>query len=104
MRDGAWDTGPKWSTDIGNEEWAPEAIILASDVQACRAYEGEYDGIPSHGGDCSHIDTRGMRETFMRSGVAYAGNVCMLHESLPIAQDCLRTVVRLNVPGWSPEL
>lgn len=33
----------------------------------------------------------------------YAGNVSMLHESLPVAETCERTVVRLNVPGWTPQ-
>lgn len=33
---------------------------------------------------------------------AYAGNVSMLHESMPLPTDTLRTLVRINVPGWSP--
>lgn len=79
-----------------------EAVILASDVSACRAMVGSWDGKPADGGDCSHIDTRGLREVRLHADRVYAGNVTMLHESLPVSHDCARTLVRLNVPGWSP--
>lgn len=78
-----------------------EGLLLASNVRACRALAGEFIGAPGEGGDCAHIDTRHMQEIIMQPGVAYAGNVTMLHESLPVPFDCLRTVVRLNVPGWT---
>lgn len=98
---GVWDNGSggRWKTCNFSH---PEAIILASSVTAARAFAGEFDGAPSEGGDCAHINTTGLRETVLKSGFAYAGNVTMLHESLPVTADCLRTVVRLNVPGWSP--
>lgn len=99
--------GPGWDTGSGrwkNATYAdPEAIILASDVAAARALVGEFDGMPGEGGDCRHIDTGSLIAVPMRAGIAYAGNVTLLHESLPVAADCLRTVVRLNVPGWTPQ-
>lgn len=79
-----------------------EGILLASTVTAARALAGEFHGAPSEGGNCSHIDTNGLCEVMMHAGRTYAGNVTMLHESLPVARDCLRTLVRLNVPGWTP--
>ncbi len=79
-----------------------EAIILASDVSACTAYEGTWEGQAGPGGDCQHIDLTGLRKIPCESNRVYAGNVCMLHESMPVPEDCLRTVVRLNVPGWTP--
>lgn len=98
---GAWDTGSgRWKNGIYSE---PEAIILASDVAAARAVVGHFDGMPGEGGDCRHIDTGSLIVVPMRAGIAYAGNVTLLHESLPVAADCLRTVVRLNVPGWTPQ-
>lgn len=98
---GGWRTGPDW---LHCELSAPEAIILASDISACRAFEGEWAGVPGEGGDCQHINVDGMREVVLNANMAYAGNVAMLHESTPVLRDTLRTVVRLNVPGWSPEL
>lgn len=96
---GSWDTDPKWSHC---EFSRPEAIILASSVSASRALVGEWDGVCGEGGDCSHIDTTGMSEVRLEASKAYAGNVSMLHESLPVRTLTRRTLVRLNVPGWTP--
>jgi hypothetical protein len=91
----------------GADTWADsdyierEGILLASSVQAARAFDGSFVGQPGVGGDCTHIDLSGLREIPMLSGYAYAGNVTMLHESVPMAFDCERTLVRINVPGWS---
>jgi hypothetical protein len=82
--------------------FADEGIILASSVIGCRAYDGIWQGEPGEGGDCSHIDLSNLSPVLMLPAQVYAGNVNMLHESLPMGADCLRTVVRLNVPGWAP--
>lgn len=76
-----------------------EALILAADVSACKAYVGEVDGEPGEGGDCSHLNLSRTKPVRLKAGRAYIGNVTMLHESLPIKTDCKRTVVRLNAPG-----
>ena len=106
---------PRWQslpdTHLGgNGGWdkidfsAPEGIILASNIKACAAYTGIYDEqCLGHGGDASNIQGDFNRIDF-EADYVYAGNVGMLHESLPVPYDCLRTVVRLNVPGWSPTI
>lgn len=83
---------------------APEGIVLASDVQGCEALIGRYSGDIGDGGDCSRIDLSGLHRIKMDASTAFAGNVCMLHQSLPLYAPTQRTLVRLNVPGWSPEL
>lgn len=94
-----WDTGNRWKQcDFS----APEALILASDVSASRALVGDYTGEPGEGGDFSHLGTAGLCEIKLQAGRVYAGNVTMLHESLPVERDTLRTLVRLSVPGWTP--
>lgn len=95
---GGHSTGHRFA----DAEWSSEAIVLASDVQGCRAFEGEFEGGVGKGGSCDHIDLSKTNEIVMQPGVCYAGNVTMLHESIPINHDAKRTVVRLNVPGWSP--
>lgn len=93
----------------GANDWAsatytePEAIILASNISACRSYSGSFFGPIGDMGDCATIDISSMAIEDMASDTVYAGNVTMLHETTPCEFDCLRTVVRLNVPGWSPE-
>lgn len=95
-----WDTGNgRWKNSEFRE---PEAIVLASTVQAARAYSGEFSGQPAEGGDCAHIDLSQMQPHDMQSGIVYAGNVTMLHESVPILVQQTRTLVRLNIPGWHP--
>jgi hypothetical protein len=80
-----------------------EALIVAADVLGCAAYVGSYDAQPGGGGDCAHIDVSSLDRVELAPGYAWAGHTMhMLHESLPVSRDCLRTLVRLNVPGWAP--
>jgi len=94
---------PTTKSDIMFDSTGSEGIILATDVTGCRGFNGTWSGNPRAGGDCDHIDLSELRAIRLLEGRIYAGNVAMLHESLPVARDCLRTVVRLNVPGWSPQ-
>jgi hypothetical protein len=82
----------------------PEAIMLASNVSACAAYVGQYDEtLIGHGGDASKVHDK-LDRIVLNSNQVYAGNVGFLHESLAVDEDCFRTLVRLNVPGWTPTL
>lgn len=81
-------------------DMVPEALILASDSYGCDAYLGEWDGKIGEGGDCSHLDLSPLERVPLRANVGYVGNVWMLHESVPVRQDTLRTVVRINVPNY----
>lgn len=83
--------------------WFPEeTLILASNVAGCVAYIGDFDGrLISKGGDCSKVDLSRMIAVKLKPGIAYAGNVTMIHESIPVSKDCKRTLVRINVPGHS---
>lgn len=75
-----------------------ELLILASNVLGCRAYVGTADEEPQSGGDCSHFDLRRLERVPLEPGFAWRGETgTLLHESLPVAEDCQRTVVRLNV-------
>lgn len=96
---GRWDNN-NWAHADFSE---PEGILLASDIQACRAFKGSYTGMPKEGGDYSHLDLSQLEEVILEPGRVYAGNVNMLHETLPVSQACTRTLVRLNVPGWTPK-
>lgn len=94
--------GSKASSWDSADYSAPEAIILASDIAASRALQGKYYGTIANMGDCSDVVPVG-ELVHLQANTAYAGNVCMLHESLPVEVDCWRTLVRLNVPGWTPK-
>jgi len=77
----------------------PEALILASNVKASKGYVGEFSGTIGDKDDCSSIQMETLSELHLDANKVYIGNVTFLHESIPVQQDCFRTVVRLNVPG-----
>lgn len=82
---------------------ANEALILASSVYGGCAYEGVANGRPGEGGDCEHVGRDGLIRVEMEPGVAWTGHALrMLHESVPVQRDAFRTLVRLNVSGWTP--
>lgn len=90
---------PGHGTRVSDDIWPNETIILASDVSACRALVGNWQGEIGKGGDVTHLAFPDLQEIQFKANTAYAGNVTFLHESLPVPQDVCRTIVRLNVPG-----
>lgn len=81
-----------------------EAILLASSVLGGCGYVGRFDGRPGDGGDCEHLGRDGLLRVDMEPGYTWAGHALhMLHESVPVRCDALRTLVRLNVAGWAPQ-
>lgn len=79
-----------------------ESVLLASDVTGCEGFVGEYDDAVGPGGEAEHIDVSDMQQVLFHAGRCWAGNVMMLHRSLPMPRPTLRTLVRLNVQGWEP--
>lgn len=73
-------------------------IVLAADHVGCKAYEGDFSDSPAFGGDCSHIDLSGTKQSVMQPNKVYIGNISMVHETTPAQEDQNRTVVRLILP------
>lgn len=72
-------------------------MLIASSYPSCRGWEGEFDGSPNIGGDCTHIE--GLGEGFMLdANTIYYGNSQFIHESLPIDKTVHRTIVRITLP------
>jgi hypothetical protein len=93
-----WDhPAPQWKQGA----YRPEAIVLASDVTGCIAYEGQFDAAIDAQGACA-ADVSTLRAVELLAGIAWVGNVTMLHEATPMQKRTPRTIVRLNVPGWEP--
>ena len=90
-----------WETAAFEE---PEALLLASNVSACQVYTGEYHGVIGEGGNAENINVHHLTKSVLKANICYAGNAALLHETIALPFDCERTVVRINVPGWSPEL
>lgn len=95
-------TGRHKIIDVPPEE-STQSLILAADIEGCAVYEGDYDWRPGEGGDFSHIELNNLNKRILDSHTAWAGNaMTTLHESLPLKQNSLRTLVRLNVTNWLP--
>jgi hypothetical protein len=78
-----------------------EALIIASDVLGCVGYVGMWSGEQRENGDCCDVDVSSLERVPFEPGRAWLGDTAtLLHESIPLAADALRTVVRLNVKGW----
>ena len=93
-----WQPTPSHST---GSSLAREALIIATDVEGCQAFDGQWEGVAGDGGDCSGVDTRGLLSRRMLPSVAYVGETgSLLHASVPHASAVRRTVVRINLQGW----
>lgn len=98
---GGWkvgQNGPPVGSDLHRRQYiTPKGgILLASNFPACHGWLGEYDGLPSVGGDCRAIklDTPFVLEP----GKVYYGNNHFIHESLPMSEDRHRVLARITLP------
>lgn len=75
-------------------------LILVSSFEGCRGYRGEYHGEFGQGGDLEHLrDQLDAMESFiMKPDHVYQCNVFAAHESIPVAHDVHRSLVRLSLP------
>jgi hypothetical protein len=98
---GGWKIGENGSpvnTDEHSRQYASETggIILATNYASCLGWSGDYDGLPSVGGDCRHIK---LDEPFLlQANKIYYGNNHFIHESLPVSRDVHRVFARITLP------
>ncbi len=71
-------------------------IILASNFESCLGWSGEFEGLPSVGGDCSHIKLN--KPFTLKRNTVYYGNNHFIHESLPVSEDVHRVFARITLP------
>ncbi len=98
---GGWNIPPHHTPPGGGKHrlTGNQSILLASSHLGCVAYDGAWVGSDNPGGDCKNINVGGMSMVPMTAGTCWAGDAgSMLHESIPMAEACLRTVVRINIP------
>lgn len=75
-------------------------VLMASDVPACQAWEGQFVGAPGIGGDCSHLGEQLTTTSpmLLEANEVYLANSTCIHESLPLAVPVIRTWVRITLP------
>lgn len=98
---GGWkvgENGPAINTELHDRQYNSEngGIILATNYASCLGWRGDFDGLPSVGGDCRHIKLDDPE--LLSSGQIYYGNNHFIHESIPVGKDVHRVFARVTLP------
>lgn len=77
-------------------------MLIAASKVGCRGWNGQFEGRPGVGGDCSHID---LTEGFLlKPNTVYYGNSRFIHESIPTNKYQYRTMIRITLPEDYPPI
>lgn len=86
----------------GNTVLKRMPVIVAADVVGCRAWDGEFDALPAHDGDLSHL-TLGDGE-ILRQNCGYLLSADCIHESMIMPEKTQRSFLRIALPvDFTPE-
>ena len=88
--------GGGWNHFCNNVPFARMPVIVASDVAACRAWEGMFDAVPTEDGDLSHLDLD--EGVLVPANVGYLLSPDCVHESLRMSEPTRRTFLRIALP------
>lgn len=108
---GGWLTGTEGrilTEDKHNLQYNSETggMLIVSDFEACKAWNGELEGIPNQGGCCEHLRNQfdNMEEITLSKNDIFWMNSTAIHESLPLNIDYNRTLLRITLPADSPNI
>ena len=106
---GGWLTGEDGRflpREQHEEQYCSEkgGMLIVSSYEACKGWNGEFEGQPNQGGDCTHLDLSNMNSFNLKSHTLYWGNSTFIHESLPLEEDVERQLVRITLPADAEEL
>ena len=106
---GGWLTGEDGRflpREQHEEQYCSEkgGMLIVSSYEACKGWNGEFEGQPNQGGDCTHLDLSNMNSFNLKSHTLYWGNSTFIHESLAIEEDVERQLVRITLPAVAEEL
>lgn len=92
------ENGPAITSQFHQRSYNAETggIILASNYESCLGWQGEFDGLPDVGGDCSKIKLNS--PFILKRNTVYYGNNHFIHESLPVNDDVHRVFARITLP------
>ncbi len=98
---GGWkigENGPSINTEAHKRQYLADGggIIIATNYPSCLGWAGEYDGLPSVGGDCRHIKLD--QPELLQANKVYYGNNHFIHESVPVGRDVHRVFARITLP------
>lgn len=74
------------------------SVIVASSFPGCRAWEGDFDGVPTEYGDLSHIEDKLGKGKILPENIGYLLSPDCVHESMIMEQDTARSFLRIALP------
>lgn len=74
------------------------SVIVVSSVSGCRAWKGNFQGIPAYDGDLSHIQDKLGEGEVLPPNVGYLLSPDCIHESMIFEKDTQRTFLRIALP------
>lgn len=77
-------------------------VIVASTVEGCRAWEGEFDAEPQNDGDLSHIWDQLGEGQILKPNWAYLLSPDCIHESMIFEKPTQRQFIRMALPVNTP--
>jgi hypothetical protein len=89
---------PTWAHYCNNVPVPRMAVIVASDVPGCRAWQGTFDGHPANDGDLSHIQDQLGEGEILPANVGYLLSPDCVHESMIFTRPTQRTFLRIALP------
>jgi hypothetical protein len=96
-----WSHGPGWlhyCNNVPTEAIQRMAVIVAASVPGCRAWKGQFDGIPASDGDLSHIADKLGEGEVLPANMGYLLSPDCVHESMIMEVDTKRTFLRIALP------
>lgn len=109
-RSGIWSGGDErggpWAS-VKDDIMAPDnkcvnGMLLASNKVGCRAFDGDFEGVPGPDGECDHLSDRLGPGVLLAADVIHWLSGTCIHESLPQTQRTQRQLVRLSMPSDAP--
>lgn len=116
--DGNYFKGLGWGGGAWQRNDHTGGVFLLSSDKGAVAWEGEIDDEPtpwinegspdsaSDGGDCEHMKPAlaSLRETALEPNTLYWMNSGGIHESIPVAHETRRSLLRITLPPDAPQL
>lgn len=91
--------GGGWNHGCNAVPFQRMPIIVAASVTGCKAWKGEFDGLPTDTGCVAHIANQLDNGELLHPNMGYMLSPDCVHESLPFAADTRRTFLRIALPA-----
>lgn len=77
-------------------------MLIISDYQACKGWEGIFDATARTGGSCEHLELD--NGFWLQPLTVYQTTSQFIHQSMPVSENITRRLVRITLPADYPSL